>query len=410
MCISSLAPGRNTRAESGPSRRDLLQRLLALGLSMPMAAAAVQGAARAAPGPMSNLDRQGLVEGLKDLITRAKSPEVESFCVFDLGSTDMPWKTIDLKAAKGQEVTFLLGGRIWLSREYDLWAEPGAGFHARSLGARPIYNPMSNTGTMTAAHDGGIEIARSLGEWQDEDGVLWTPKEDYQKVDVEMYGVAIAWRGDAAKGVKSLMAHGDVEGVLGVELARIESPRKLPEGWNNLFMLGGGPVIFNDIGHGEIACQTCKNAGILEYPVAIDLKPGTKLNWRWIIEELPSRFPEDQAATHDYLSIGAKFDDGQDLTYIWSHSLPVGKVFRCPLARWTPIETHKIIRSGPENLGTWVDEEQDLFADYTAHIGGKAKSIVRIWLLGVSVFQRLNGTYRVGDIQIAGPDNKSIKL
>jgi DUF3047 family protein len=410
MCVSPHSAGVDSEAQSGPSRRDLLQRLLALGLTVPMATAVLQGAARAAPGAMSYLDQREFVGGLQDLITRANSAELASFCTFKLGSTDMPWKQTDVAAASGQQVTFLIGGRIWLARDYDLWVEPGVGFHARIDGKRPLYNPMSNTGTMTAASDGVVEIARSVGEWENEDGVLWTPKEDYQKVEVDMYGVALLWRGDAVAGVKDLMAHGDVDGVLGAELERLQSPRKLPEGWNNLYMLGGGPIIFNDIGHGEISCQTCKNAGILEYPVSLDLKPGTKLGWRWIIEELPSLHPEDGAATHDYLSVGAKFDDGQDLTYIWSHSLPVGKAFRCPLPRWAPIETHKIIRSGAKDLGTWMEEEPDLYADYAAHIGGKAKSVVSIWLLGVSVFQRRNGMYRVAGLRLTGPDGESVKI
>ena len=33
-----------------------------------------------------------------------------------------------------------------------------------------MFNPMSNTGTMTAAGDGPIEMARSLVEFQNEDG------------------------------------------------------------------------------------------------------------------------------------------------------------------------------------------------------------------------------------------------
>ena len=96
-------------------------------------------------------------------------------------------------------------------------------------------------------------------------------------------------------------------------------------------MLGGGPVIFNDIGNGAISVEPLKNAGILQRPVGIELKPQTKLSWRWIVEELPSRLPEDQLTSHDYLSIAAEFDDGQDLTYFWSSSLPVGKAFRCPI-------------------------------------------------------------------------------
>lgn len=409
MCIAPLASDKAADCHSDPSRRDTLRRLLALGLSVPMAAAVLQGSARAAPGSMSYLDRKEFIGGLQELIARAKSPELAGYCTFDLASTDMPWKQIDLKVAKGQQVTFLLGGRVWLSREGDLWAEPGAAFHARSLGKRPIYNPMSNTGMMTAEHDGGLEIARALAEFKDEDGVLFTSKEDYQKADVDMYGVALAWHGDAGNGLKSLLAHGDVDGVLAAELARQESQRKLPAGWHNHFMLGSGPIIFSDAGDGEIACQALKNAGILERPVAIDLRPGTKMSWRWIVEELPSRVGEDKVVTHDYLSIGAKFDDGQDLTYLWSRDLPVGTTFRCPLPRWTPIETHSVIRSGAKDIGTWVGEECDLHADYAAHIGGNAKSVTHVWLLGVSLFQRLNGSYRVRDIQIAGPE-KTIKL
>lgn len=409
MCITTDATNDSAGGAGETSRRDMLRRLLALGLSLPMATAVLNGAARAAPGSMSCLDRNGLLGGLQNIIARAKSPELAGFCSFELRGTDMPWKKIDLDLANGQQVTFLLGGRVWLSRASDLWAEPGAAFNARSLGKRPIYCPMSNTGTMTATHDGGVEIARSLAEFKDEDGVLFTPKEDYQKVEVDMYGVALAWNGDAAAGLKSLLAHGDVDGVLAAELARHESPRKLPAGWHNHFMLGSGPIIFSDAGGGEIACQAHKNAGILEHPVAIALKPNTKMSWRWIIEELPSRVGEDKVVTHDYLSIGAKFDDGQDLTYLWSHDLPVGTTFRCPLPRWSPIETHTIIRSGPDSLGSWVQEERDLFADYTAHIGGNAKAVTHVWLLGVSLFQRLNGAYRVRDIALTGPDN-SIKL
>ncbi|MGZ5852245.1 MAG: hypothetical protein ACXWJH_06710 [Hyphomicrobium sp.] len=117
---------------------------------------------------------------------RAKSPELAAFRMFELNGSDMPWKDIDLKLAKGQSVTFLLGGRVWLSREADLWAEPGNAFHVRSRGVRPIYNPMSNTGTMVAAHDGPIEIARALAEWRSEDGTLWTPEKGYKQVDVKM--------------------------------------------------------------------------------------------------------------------------------------------------------------------------------------------------------------------------------
>ena len=93
-----------------------------------------------------------------------------------------------------------------------------------------------------------------------------------------------------------------------------------------------------------------------------------------------------------------------------ANGLPVGKAFRCPLARWTPIESHMPIRSGFKELGTWLSEERDLYADYKENIGGPAKSIVRIWLLGVTIFQRRVGACRYSDIQISQPGAPVLKL
>lgn len=391
----------------GIDRREMLKRLTALGLSAPFATAVLNSRAAGSAG---FLERAELIDGLTSLISRAKSPEIQTVRLIELGSSDLPWKSLGVSLVKGQAVTFLLGGRVWLSREQDLWGEPGLAFHARTKGRRPIFNPMSNTGTMVAAHDGPIEIARSFVEFKDEDGEIATAHEDYVKADAHIYGLAVVWRKGALAGLKSLRAHGDVGGVIGAEIARLQSPRTLPPGWNNFFMLGGGPVIFNDLGGGKIACEPLKNAGILQRPVSLELRPGTKLSWRWIVEELPSRLPEDQLASHDYLSIGAEYDDGQDLTYFWSCELPVGKAFRCPIPRWTPIESHMVVRSGLRDIGTWLADERDLYADYKTHIGGPAKSVVRIWLLGVSVFQRRGGSARFADIQISQPGAATLKL
>lgn len=359
---------------------------------------------------ISFLDRAELVDGMTALVARAKSPELHELHVFELRGNELPWKELGIRLAKGQEVTFLLGGRVWLAREQDLWIEPGVAFHVRTRGTRAMFNPMTNTGTLTAVADGPLEMARSVVEFQNDAGELAVPKEEYAKADAHIYGVALVWRGRALDGLTSLLGHGDVCGVLAAELWRLQSPRRLPEGWHNFFMLGGGPVIFNDIGQGAISCGPLKNAGILQRPVNIELQPETRLSWRWIVEELPSRLPEDQLTSHDYLSIAAEFDDGQDLTYFWSSSLPVGKAFRCPIPRWTPLESHMVVRSGLEDLGKWVSDERDLYADYNTHIGGRARSVVNVWLLGVSLFQRRSGSCRFADMQIFQPGAAPLRL
>jgi hypothetical protein len=408
MCTLPQHAGCTQDGAEGTNRRDILKRLTAIGLTAPLATLILDRAPMARS--ISFLDRAELIDGMTALIARAESPELREARVFELIGSDLPWKDLGITLARGQEATFLLGGRVWLSREQDLWVEPGVAFHVRTRGTRAIFNPMNNSGTMTAAENGALEMARSLVEFQNEEGELAVPKNEYVKADAHIYGLALVWQGNAVAGLESLLKQGDLDGILAAELARLHSPRKLPAGWNNFFMLGGGPVIFNDIGNGAISCQPLKNAGILQQPVGIELKPQTRLSWRWIVEELPSRLPEDQLTSHDYLSIAAEFDDGQDLTYFWSSSLPVGKAFRCPIPRWTPLESHMVVRSGLADIGKWVNDERDIYADYKEHIGGPAKSVVRVWLLGVSLFQRRPGSCRFGDMQISQPGVTTLKL
>ena len=387
------------------SRREVMLRASALGLALPFAGPTLRTAQAAEQGAPVDV-----VDGIKDIIAKAKSPELLAAKPFEITGTDLPWTDLGLDATRGQLVTFLLGGRMWLSREHDLWFGPGLVFHARTRGQRPIYNPMLDTGTMTVSNDGRIEVARSAAEWANEDGVLGTPEEIYRKADVRITGIALLWRGDASAGIKSVMAHGDVGGLLKSELVRIERGGKLPSGWSNLLGFGGGQEVFSQGADGEIVCDITGHVSIIERPLPLPLASSPRLAWRWKIDQLPSVVAEDQAPTHDYLSIGVKFEDGQDLTYIWSEHLPEGKVFRCPLPAWKAIETHMIVRSGKADLGTWQSQERDIAADYAAHIGGSAKAISKIWLLAVAPFQRRHGACRYADIRVTTGDKAVIKV
>jgi hypothetical protein len=68
------------------------------------------------------------------------------------------------------------------------------------------------------------------------------------------------------------------------------------------------------------------------------------------------------AAKHDDLSIALKFDNGQDLTYMWSAERPEGQGFRCPLHAWDTRKTHVVVRSGGGDLGRWFSEERNILA------------------------------------------------
>ncbi len=408
MCLYCLHPfPSNGAAHTGLSRRDMLRRAAVLGALLPFAGSASKDAFAA---EQSDPPPEDFKQGVKDLVVRANSPELAGYRVFEINGADLPWIDLGMQAVKGQQITFLLTGRMWIARQLDLWFAPGLVFHARTRGKRPIYSPGTDTGTITAAHDGPLEIARAAAQFSDEDGKLWTPEEEYRKQEVKIMGVAFLWKGDATAGLASLAAHGDVGGLLAAEIARLKRGRKLPEGWSDYFSLGGGAEVFSRVENGEILCESAGSASIIERPLAIPFSARPKLGWRWKIDELPSAVAEDKAPFHDYLSIGVKFEDGQDLTYFWSAALPTGKVFRCPLAGWNRIETHMVVDSGASGLSSWREQERDVAGDYAAHIGGPAKAISHIWLLAVTPFQRRRGAGRYADVRIGTKDGAALKL
>ena len=243
-----------------------------------------------------------------------------------------------------------------------------------------------------------------MGEFANPQGDLAVPPAQYQAGQGRVEGVAIVWKGPAEDGLLALSAQGDVQGFVRAELQRQRQARLMPAGWHNFFAFGDGGIFTEGPGN-RIDCETHKNVGILQYPLADQpLRPGLTLDWRWVVERLPSHLPEDQILTHDYLSIAVEFDDGQDITYMWSSSLPVGRVFRCPLPGWDAVETHVVQRSGLADLGTAFDERRDLFEDYRRIVGGKATRAVRVWLIANSLFLRQVGRCAYRRIAIGQTD------
>jgi hypothetical protein len=67
---------------------------------------------------------------------------------------------------------------------------------------------------------------------------------------------------------------------------------------------------------------------------------------------------------------------------------------------WHDIETHVVVRSGPAGLGRWLDEQRDVYDDYRRIVGGQAREVVRVWLIGESVMQRGHGRCEYASIRL----------
>ena len=143
----------------------------------------------------------------------------------------------------------------------------------------------------------------------------------------------------------------------------------------------------------QIKVTTRRDVGILEKQVDVPFTAATTLRWMWNVRKLPSQIAENVTAGHDYLSIAVKFDNGLDMTYMFSATLPVGTGFHCPLRNWQARETHVVLHTGTADLGKWLNEERTLKPDYDKYVarGEAPKRITQVWLIANSSIQRTEG-------------------
>lgn len=180
-----------------------------------------------------------------------------------------------------------------------------------------------------------------------------------------------------------------------------QKPAASPGGWSYLWRLGKASIFRNCEEQGAICCHTNGDVGILQYPVDVPLDEGTELRWDWLAEQLPSTLPEHTQPTHDYLSLAVEFDNGLDLTYMWSCALPTDTIFQCPLPWWDQRETHWVLRTPRDGLDVWHAERRKVMADYAKAIAGPLpKRIVKVWLIANSAFQDGEGRCRYRKIAL----------
>jgi hypothetical protein len=334
----------------------------------------------------------------------ANGGPVRDWRIVHLPADRPPWTATDLVVAKGDEVTWLATGRVLIMAEMDLWMPPTFALWGR-IGGGPIFKGTRDTTSFVADRDGPIALAIYQGEWATPDGTLATPVEAYAGLGEGIDVVLIRWRGTAADGLGALLAKAPGEALAKAEAARLASPVRPPEGWRYLWYLGDGEIFGHRTHEGRpcIAAHTRNDVGILQKPVTAPVDEATSIAWSWNLSRLPTDVAEDQAHTHDYMSIAVEFDTGQDLTYYWSAALPEGTHYRCPLPTWAAKETHWVLRSGATGIGIWHAERRPLLADYREAVGGPDPTrVVAVWLIAVSLFRHGEGEAFFRDIALEG--------
>lgn len=361
-----------------------------------------------------------LETSLQMLIDRVGQGVVKRVTFVDLPATEPPWFDTGIDLEAGAEVTTLASGRVWLSRTLGLWVGPAFHLWRRVGAAGRIARGRRDTCTFLSAEGGRLYLGGvGPGWWKDINGGLGIEPRRYRTAAGSMSVAVIEWDCPAAEGLQLLKQHGDVGGLLAAELDRQAGEAATPEGWHYLWELGPGEIYRQENAPetrgaatpGDeppgpvIHCHTQGDVGILQKAAAVPLTDSTRLAWRWKVDSLPCRFAEDSVPTHDYMSIAVEFDNGRDITFYWSASLPVGMHYHCPLPAWKDRETHVVIRSGGEGLGRWLNEECVLAEEYRRAIGGELPGrVTRVWLIANSMFQKGEGRCSYAGIRLLGGD------
>ncbi|HEX7775586.1 MAG TPA: DUF3047 domain-containing protein [Parvibaculum sp.] len=354
-------------------------------------------------GASTPADGAAFEAALKMLLARSgMAAEVKTVRFVELTADTPGWTEAGIALAPGEEVTVFAAGALWASKALDMYfgARIGVWLRAGERG-RAVKSP-SNAATVKLAEGGPLYIvAKPPGEFLDERGTF-DPAVPRAGLTGGLRVCAIVWKNGAARGLDALAKQGDWHGLVARAQERLRAPVATPAGWHYLWRLGQGEIYSDAAGeHGRhIHCHTHEDVGILQFPADFPLTDKTELRWRWKVDKLPIDLPEDIQPTHDYLSIAVEFDNGQDLTYMWSASLDEGTIFRCPLPYWDKVETHWVLRSKPSDLGRWLAETRPVKADYARAVGAPPARIVRIWLIAVSVFQRGEGICDYADIEL----------
>ena len=308
------------------------------------------------------------------------------------------WTDTGLMLESGRAVTLLAEGRVLVSSALDVGFGPQVGLWHR-VGDGDLDKILGRASTLRSDRPGSLYLTtKPGGEFADRRGAF-DPAIPRSGLSGSFLVCAIQWRRDPAVALTQA-ATVDAE-LFGPALKRLQAPVLPPPGWHYLWRLGAGEIYSECGADHALCCHTQADVGILQFSLRRPLRASTRLSWDWKVDQLPSTLPEHLQPTHDYLSVAVEFDNGLDLTWMWSCELPVDTVFQCPLPWWDQRETHWVVRSGTQQLGQWLGERRDLLADYERAIGGPPpKHIVGVWLIANTAFQRGEGRCEYRGIRI----------
>lgn len=311
---------------------------------------------------------------------------------------DGNWHDTGMDLQVGESISMLASGRLFVSRLLEVSMGAHAGLWYR-IGTAAMQRMTDSAEHITAQQGGRLLVCAALpGAFDSPQGqfdLANPPPKMSSAFDIQL----IRWTHTAATAIdKAAQLMPSVFAPLQRSLTNTHTNNGE---WEYFWRLGKADIFHQHADDGSLCCDTHGDVGIYQHPVQLPLDEDLQLAWSWNAEALPSNLAEHIQLTHDYLSIAVAFDNGLDLTYMWSAGLPEGTIFQCPLPWWDKRETHWVVRNPGSGLNRWHDEQRMLQDDYKQAIGGPLpKYVTGVWLIANSIFQNGHGRCRYRAIRL----------
>ncbi len=333
---------------------------------------------------------------------KAGPDAVASWSTVTFQSSHTGWQSSGLTVTKGEAVTIFADGQVQaglplpLNPRHYVWGRIGPD--------GPVFNIATDQHTFIAEQEGLLYLAaKGTGFFFEDRRGTYPPKELLgPEFPFDAKATVVIWQEDPIDSLKALSK--DPLDPFGQAHAVIVQAPSLPEGFDYLWYLGNAQVFgaYQEEGRKGIRGTTHYDFGIVKKPVDIPLTDETEISFEWLYDSLPAQGPETEAQFHDYLSIAVEFDNGQDITWMWSPTLQEGLSFRCPLPWWDQRETHIVLQSGQEGLGTWHQHSRPIAEDYRRSVNVDVpKRITGVWFINSGIFAKAKGDARFANVVIS---------
>jgi hypothetical protein len=301
------------------------------------------------------------------------------------------WTATGLSLAPGDQVTLSASGAIDLGLTHPV--EPRHVLWGRIGDTGPIFQLPTNEHSFSSSAAGELNIAMSPSGllWANQQGEWLDAVQQIPDTPLDIAVKSILWTQSASEGLQRMQGNSNpaLAAMASRALSAIESRKQLPAGFQHLWYLGQSNIFagFDDGAHKGVHARTSDDFGIIKKTLDIPLTQDTRISFDWLYGAVPALASETSAASHDYLSIAVEFDNGKDITWMWSKDLAPETIFACPLPEWQQRETHIVLQSGSQGIGEWFSHTRPVQQDYQSAVKGDLPTrIVGLWIIGVAVF------------------------